>query len=98
MDGAIRHLLHYNNEKQVVRNRPYRNSHAKFIFRTKVIITNHSPLNVSGDCFFLVCENFVRCLMIHSPPVLKKIIKEEISFRTLIPLFRPGSVHSGSVT
>ena len=36
------------------------------------------------------------CSAIHSPPAL--FLKKWISSRTLIPPFRPGSVHSGSAT
>ena len=40
------------------------------------------------------------CLTINSPPALvkKKLFKVEISSRTLIPLIRPGSVHSNSAS
>ena len=37
------------------------------------------------------------CLTIHSPPALF-FFKVEISLCTLIPLLRPGSVHSGSAS
>ena len=40
---------------------------------------------------------FGECLTIHSPPALFFFFfKVEIRLRTLIPLLRPGSVHSGS--
>ena len=52
-----------------------------------------------GGGFFLACEDFFgECLTIHSPPALFFsffFFKEKISSRTLIPLFKPGSVHSG---
>ena len=50
------------------------------------------------DGFFLTCEDFGRCSTIHSLPALIFFFKVEISLRTLIPLFRPGSVHSGSAS
>ena len=48
-----------------------------------------------GGGFFLACEDLGR-MFDHSPPAL--FFKVEISSRTLIPLFMPGSVHSGSVS
>ena len=54
-----------------------------------------------GGGLFLACEDLGR-LFDHSFPVWalkkKKEKKKEISSRTLIPLFMPGSVHSGSAT
>ena len=48
-----------------------------------------------GGIFFLACEDLGRCSTIHSPPALFFFLVE-ISSRTLIPLFMPGPVHSGS--
>ena len=51
--------------------------------------------------FLFACEDFVgECSTIHSPPALFFFFffKVEISSCTLIPLFRPGSVHSGLVS
>ena len=55
---------------------------------------------------FLVCKLLGECVAIHFPPALllfffslfKKKKKVKISSRTLIPLFMPGSVHSGSAS
>ena len=54
--------------------------------------------------FFLACEDLgqTKCLTIHLPPVLSLSLfffffEVEFSLCTLIPLFSPGSVHSGSV-
>ena len=38
---------------------------------------------------------FGECLTIHSPSALFFFFVVEISLRVLVPLFRPGSVHSG---
>ena len=47
--------------------------------------------------FSSLASIFGECSTIHSPPVLFLFFfKVEISFHTLIPFFRPGSVHSGS--
>ena len=53
--------------------------------------------------FFNACEDSGECATILSPPApfFKSFLKnflEEISLRTLIPLFRPGSVHSVSLS
>ena len=54
-------------------------------------------MHVIGDGgFFLTCEDFLRRLD-HSFPACE-LKKKKISLCTLIPLFRPGSVHSGSVS
>ena len=45
--------------------------------------------------FFLACKDFGR-MFDYSFPTCTFFFKVEISLRTLIPLFRPGSVHSGS--
>ena len=50
--------------------------------------------------FFLPCEDFGG-IFDHSFPIcafISLFFKVEISLRTPIPLFRPGSVHSGSVS
>ena len=44
----------------------------------------------------LACEDLGRAFD-HSLPACAFLFKEEISSRTLIPLFRSGSVHGGSV-
>ena len=50
-----------------------------------------------GGGFFLACEDLGRIVrQIHSLHAL--FFKVEISSRTLIPLFRPGSVNSGSAS
>ena len=47
--------------------------------------------------FSSVARIFGECSNMHSPPaLLKEKFNVKISFRTLILLFRPGSVHSGS--
>ena len=46
--------------------------------------------------FPLACENFGR--MFHHSFLACAVFKMEISARTLIPLFMPGSVHSGSAS
>ena len=38
------------------------------------------------------------CSTVHSPPALFFFFKVEINLHKLIPLFRPGSVHSGSAS
>ena len=48
-----------------------------------------------GGGFFLACYDFGECSTIHSPHAL--FFEVEISSSTLIPPFKPGSVHSGSV-
>ena len=47
--------------------------------------------------FFLACEDFWR-MFDHLFPAGAFILKVEISSDKLIPLFRPGSIHSGSVS
>ena len=47
--------------------------------------------------FFLACEDLGQRSAIHSPPA-HFFFKVEISSRTLIPLFRPGSLRSGSAS
>ena len=46
--------------------------------------------------FSLLAMILGECLTIHSPPA--PFLKVEISLRILIPLFIPGSVHSGSTS
>ena len=61
---------------------------------------------VPGGAVAVASSSFARilweCLTIHSPPVhccfLCVFFKVEISSRTLIPLFTPRSVHSGSAS
>ena len=51
--------------------------------------------------FFLACEDFGRMFDNSSPACAFFFLfsfKVEISSRTLIPLFRPESVHSGSAS
>ena len=48
-----------------------------------------------GGGFFLACEDFGR-MFDNSFPACAFFFKVEINSRTLIPLFRPGLVHSGS--
>ena len=55
-----------------------------------------------GGGFFLACGNLGR-MFDHSFPAcaflfIYLFFEAEISSRTLIPLFMPGSVHSGSVS
>ena len=79
----------------------------------KAAVAVRGPLraHVSGGgvfyCFFLACEKFWECSTLHSPPALSFSFSLfffffffwlEISLSTLIPLFRPGSVHSGSAS
>ena len=47
--------------------------------------------------FFLVCEDFGR-MFAHSFPTCLLLFLMEVSPCTLISLFRPGSLHSGSVS
>ena len=51
-----------------------------------------------GGGFILACEVFGKCLTVHSQPFTFFFFNVEISSRTLIPLFTPGSVHSGSAS
>ena len=50
------------------------------------------------DGLFLVCEDFGRMLDNSYPTCAFFFFKVEIRLHTLIPLFRPGSVHIGSVS
>ena len=50
-----------------------------------------------GGIFFLACEDFGR-MFDHSVPACTFVVEVEISSRTLIPLYRPGSVLSGSAS
>ena len=50
-----------------------------------------------GSGFFLACEDFGR-MFDHSLPAFAFFVQVEISSRSLIPLFWPGSVHSGSAS
>ena len=59
-----------------------------FDFICLVVVTFPSFARILGECW-----------TIHSPPALFFFFfEEEIRSRTLIPLFRPGSVHSGSAS
>ena len=66
-----------------------------------VVVVIGSLTRVSGGGgggFFLACEDFGR-MFDHSFPACALFFFEvEISSRTLIPLFMPGSVHSGSAS
>ena len=57
----------------------------------------HFPLSNSGSGFFLDARIWGESLVVHSPPALFFFFKVR-SARTLIPLFTPGSVHSGSAS
>ena len=57
---------------------------------------SYFPNYHKGGGLFLVCEDFGR-MFDHSFPTYIFFLKVEISLRTLIPLFKPGLVHSGSV-
>ena len=48
-----------------------------------------------GGGFFLACEDFGKMFDHSFPAYTFFFFKAEISSRTLIPLFMPGSVHSG---
>ena len=48
--------------------------------------------------FFLTCEDFGRMFDSSFPACAYFFLTVEISLRTLIPLFSPGSAHSGSVS
>ena len=50
-----------------------------------------------GGGFFLKCDDFGR-MFDNSFPACAFCFKVEISLRTLIPLFRPGSVYNGSAS
>ena len=52
---------------------------------------------VDGGGFSLACEDFRR-MFDNSFPACAFFLKVEISSCKLIPLFRPGSVHSGSAS
>ena len=54
------------------------------------------PPNIASVAFSLHERILKECLTIHSPPALFFLV--EIRSRTLIPLFRPGSVHSSSAS
>ena len=62
-------------------------------------VTVHCPLKTilslfGGSGFFLTCEDLRK--MFNYSFLLAFFFKVEISWCTLIPLFMPGSVHSGS--
>ena len=58
-------------------------------------LTEETFMTIGGG-FFLTCKYFVR-MFDHSIPVCAFFFfLTEISLRTLITLFRPGSVHNGS--
>ena len=58
------------------------------ISRKMVVVASFPRARVLGEC-----------LTNHSPPALfLKYVYVAISSRTLIPLFRPGSVHSGTAS
>ena len=79
-------------------------SHGFFFFLHNITLISVAKIflgvyfiSFAAGGFFLACEDFRR-VFDHSPPALFLIffyIKVEISSHTLIPLFRPGSVHSG---
>ena len=50
---------------------------------------------VSGGGFFHASEDLGECSIVHSLSAPFFFFEMEISLRTLIPLFMPGSVHSG---
>ena len=54
--------------------------------------------SISNGGFFLTCEDFGRMFDHSFPACVFKFFLMEISLCTLIPLFMPGSVHSGSVS
>ena len=56
-----------------------------------------SDINSDGGGFFLTYEDMGR-MFDHPFPARAYFFKVEISLRTLIPLFRPGSVHSCSAS
>ena len=51
-----------------------------------------------GGGFFLACKDFGRMFSLSFPACTFFFFFLEISLRSLIPLFRPGSVHSGSAS
>ena len=55
-----------------------------------------SPTIIKVVAFSSCVRILGECLTIHSTPTFF-FFKVEISLRTLIPLFKPGLVHSGSV-
>ena len=57
-----------------------------------------SPVTKGSDGFFLTCQDFGRMFNNSFPACAFFFLKVEISSRTLIPLIRPGSVHSGSAS
>ena len=57
-----------------------------------------SCCNSGGGGFFLTCEDFGRMFNHSFPACAFCLFEVEISSRTLIPLFMPGSVHSGSAS
>ena len=52
----------------------------------------------SGGSFLLACEDFGRMLDNSFPACAFFFFKVEISSHALFPLFKPGSVHSGSAS
>ena len=59
----------------------------------------YDDMHIVLVAFSSLAKNMGECLTIRSPPGLFFFFfggGVEISSRTLIPLFRPGSVHSGS--
>ena len=60
---------------------------------------SHLPLVALCGGFFLACEDLGRMFDHSFPPQhFFFFLEVEISSRTLIPLFMPGSVHSGSAS
>ena len=55
-------------------------------------------LSLRTMAFSSLAKILEECSIIHSPPALFFFFKVEISSRTLIPLFRPRSVRSGSAS
>ena len=63
----------------------------------KCFESNHAGLTHTAVVLPTLAKILVQYSIIHSPPALF-FSKVEISSRTLIPLFMPGSVHNGSAS
>ena len=71
------------------------NTYCKFFFLWAQPQSSFRLFSCGG--FFLVCKN-LGGMFSNSFPACTFFFKVEISLRTLIPLFMPGSVHSGSAS
>ena len=104
LDGTVLHLVLHLFSRGLVVRRQSRNLYAE-PFRPIGVRIHQCTYEIISVLvllvvfFFLTCENLKECSTIHSPPALFVFVfLMETSSRTLIPLFRPGSVHSASAS